>query len=184
MTAITLKVIEPRPQPTRRGASAWLDSPYRLLIRTSLALGVGTGFSVGLYLLLGFAFGLPLSAATPALMQVHGQAQVLGFLAMFIMAVGVQLFPHFHATRLDRPAQVSAGGMLLATGVALRAIAQPLPVDAPFRPGALLLSVMLALVGVGLVVRAFARVMGGGIGPAPSAWRALLPAIERFAVEE
>jgi hypothetical protein len=92
------------------------------------------------------------------------------------MAVGVQLFPRFHASRLDRPAQVSAGGMLLATGVALRAIAQPLPVDVPFRPGALLLSAMLALVAVGLVVRAFARGIGGGIRPAPSASRALLPA--------
>jgi hypothetical protein len=77
-----------------------------------------------LYLLLGFAFGLPLSAGTPALMQVHGQVQVFGFLAMFIMAVGVQLFPRFHATRLDRPMQVSAGGLMLAAGVVVRAIAR------------------------------------------------------------
>jgi hypothetical protein len=125
VTVINPKVIDPAAQPASQGGLSWLDSPYRLLIRTSLALGVGAGFSLGLYLLLGFAFGLPLSAATPALMQVHVQVQVFGFLAMFIMAVGVQLFPRFHATRLDRPAQVSAGGMLLATGVALRAIAQP-----------------------------------------------------------
>ena len=66
--------------------------------------------------------------------------------------------------QLDRPAQVSAGGLLLATGVTLRAIAQPLAVDAPFRPGALLLSAMLALVGVVLVIHAFARVIRGGVG--------------------
>ena len=107
MTAITLNVVEPAAQPAASRGLAWLDSPYRLLIRTSLALGVAAGFSLGLYLLLGFAFGLPLSAGTPALMQVHGQIQVFGFLAMFIMAVGVQLFPRFHASRLDRPAQVS-----------------------------------------------------------------------------
>jgi uncharacterized protein involved in response to NO len=158
-----------------RGA-VWLDSPYRLLIRISLALGVAAGFSLGLYLLLGLAFGLPLSAGTPALMQVHGQIQVFGFLAMFIMAVGVQLFPRFHASRLDRPAQVSGGGLLLATGVVMRAVAQPLPVDAAIRPGALLLSGLVMLVGVGLVVHAFARVIRGGVEPPPRSWRALLPA--------
>jgi uncharacterized protein involved in response to NO len=162
--------------PVVRGRLSWLDSPYRLLLRASLALGVGVGFSLGLYLLLGFAFGLPLSAGAPALMQVHGQVQVFGFLAMFIMAVGVQLFPRFHASRLDRPAQVSGGGLLLAVGMALRVIAQPLLVDAPIRPGALLLSATLALVGVLLVVHAFARVIRGGVGPAASGWRAPLPA--------
>ena len=104
MTAITLSVVQPV---AARGVS-WLESPYRLLIRTSLALGVAAGFSLGLYLLLGFAFGWPLSAGTPALIEVHGQIQVFGFLVMFIMAVGVQLFPRFHASRLDRPAQVSS----------------------------------------------------------------------------
>ena len=48
------------------GRLGWLESPYRLLIRTSLALAVGAGFSLGLYLVLGFAFGWGLSAATPA----------------------------------------------------------------------------------------------------------------------
>jgi hypothetical protein len=154
----------------------WLDSPYHVLIRVSLALGVGVGFLLGLYLLLGFALGLPLTAGAPALMQVHGQVQVLGFVAPFIMAVGVQLFPRFHATRLDRPAEVSVGGLVLAGGVVLRAIAQPLAVDAAIRPGTLLLSAMLAVIGVGVVVRAFARVIRGGVGPAPSRWQALLPA--------
>ena len=176
MTAISLNVGEPAAHPAAARGVSWLDSPYRLLIRTSLALGVGAGFSLGLYLLLGFAFGWPLSAATPAFMQVHGQVQVFGFLVMFIMAVGVQLFPRFHANRLDRPAQVSGGGLLLATGVVLRAIAQPLPTDAAIRPGVLLLSGVLTLVGVGLVVHAFARVRRGGVGPAPTGWRALLPA--------
>jgi len=169
-------VTEPAAQRAISGALSWLDSPYRLLIRTSLALGVGAGFSLGVYLLVGFAFGLPLSAGTPALMQVHGQVQVFGFLAMFIAAVGVQLFPRFHATRLDHPAQVSAGGLLLAAGVVLRAIAQPLPVDTLIRPGALLLSALLTLFGIVLVVHAFARVMRAGAGPPASGWRALLPA--------
>jgi len=35
---------------------------------------------------------------------------------------------------------------------------------------------MLALVGVVLVIHAFARVIRGGVGPPPSGWRAVLPA--------
>src|SRR5579859_7076621 len=97
-------------------------APCGLLVRTSLILGVGAGFSLGLYLLFGFAFGLPLSAGAPALVQVHGQLQVLGFVATFIMAVAVQLFPRFHATRLQRPAEVSCRGLLSAAGVVVRAV--------------------------------------------------------------
>lgn len=163
-------------RPAERGGLTWLDSPYRVLIRTSLVLGLGAGFSLGVYLLVGFAFGLPLSAGTPALMQVHGQLQIFGFLAMFIMGVAVQLFPRFHATRLNHPAQVSTGGLLLASGIVLRAIAQPLPVDTSIRSGALLLSAILAFVGVILVMRAFAQVIRGGVNPIASGWQVLLPA--------
>lgn len=157
-------------------APSWVAAPYRLLIRTSLALALGAGFSIGLYLILGFAFGLPLAPSTPALMQVHGQVQSLGFVALFIMAVGVQLFPRFHASRLDRPSQVSLGGLLLALGIVLRVTGQPLPPTAALRPAILITSGILQLVGVLLAVHAFAKVIRGGVQPAPAGWRALLPA--------
>jgi hypothetical protein len=151
-------------------------TPYPLLIRTSLALALAGGFSIGLYLILGFAFGLPLAPSTPALMQVHGQVQSLGFVALFIMAVGVQLFPRFHSSLLDRPAQVSVGGLLLALGIALRLVGQPLiPPSAP-RPAMLIASGVLQLVGVLLAVHAFARVIRGGVQPTTGGWRILLPA--------
>jgi hypothetical protein len=142
-----------------------LSHPYPLLIRTSLALAVGLGFLIGVYLILGFAFGLPLAAASPALIQVHGQVQSFGFVALFIMAVGVQLIPRFHARPLDRPVQVSVGGLLLASGVVLRAVAQPLPVDAAGRPVMLVLAAALELVGVLLAVQAFSRVVTRSVQP-------------------
>jgi hypothetical protein len=153
-------------QPEKPAVRNWLDSPYPLQIRTSLVMGVTVGFSLGLYLLLGFAFGLRISAGAPALVKVHGQVQIFGFLALFIIAVAVQLFPRFHATPLHRPAQVSAGGLLLSAGVTVRAIAQPLPGDASVRSGTLLLSSVLTLVGVILVVHAFAGVIRAGLKPA------------------
>src|SRR5215204_7021176 len=78
--------------------SAALDKPYSLLMSLSLALALSGGFGLGLYLLLSIAFKLSLPASTPALIQVHGQVQALGFVMMFIMAVGVQIIPRFHSS--------------------------------------------------------------------------------------
>jgi len=153
-----------------------LSNPHPLLIRASLALALAFGFSIGLYLILGFAFDLPLSASTPALMQVHGQVQALGFVTMFIIGVGVQLFPRFHASRLDRPRLVSIGGLLLASGVVLRALSQPVLPGPLWRSIGLVGSGILELVGVALAVYAFARVIRGSVQPERGGFAAVLPA--------
>jgi len=159
-------------QPPRR--SGLLSNPHSLLIRTSLALALAFGFSVGLYLIVGFAFGLPLAASTPALMQLHGQVQAIGFVALFIMAVGVQLIPRFHSSRLERPWLVSIGGLMLAVGLVLRAVAQPLDLSSATRAAGLLTSGVLELAGVAVVVYTFARVVRGSVQP-PRGAAALLP---------
>jgi len=152
-----------------------LASPYPLLIRTSIALGLLAGFSLGLYLILGFGFGLPLSTGTPALIQAHGQIQALGFVTLFIMAVGIQLFPRFHGSRLDQPTWVSLGGLGLAGGVVLRALSQPVP-PSTVRSAALLASALLELAGAILAVAAFARVFRHSVSPPSGGWAAVLPA--------
>jgi hypothetical protein len=153
-----------------------LSNPHPLLIRASLALALVFGFSLGLYLVIGFAFDLPLAATTPALMQVHGQVQALGFVTMFIIAVGVQLFPRFHASRLDRPRLVSIGGLTLGLGIVLRAVAQPALPGPWARAAALAASGFLELVGVVLAVYAFARVIGSSVQPRRGGFAAVLPA--------
>jgi hypothetical protein len=160
----------------RSAALRILSNPHPLLIRTSLALALVFGFSVGFYLIVGFAFGLPLAASTPALMQLHGQMQALGFVALFIMAVGVQLFPRFHSAQLDRPWLVSIGGLVLAVGLLLRALTQPrVPPDAARAVG-LVTSGSLEMVGLALAGYAFARVIRRGVQPGPRGPGALLPA--------
>lgn len=153
-----------------------LRSPYRLLMRTSLALALVLGFSLGVYLIVGLAFGLPLSAATPALMQVHGQAQLFGFVALYIMAVGVQLFPRFHANPLQHPEQVSIGGLLLALGILLRVLGQPLPLDVAMRGPLLIAAALVELVGTLLVVQAFGRVVFGSVQRPRGGFAVVLPA--------
>ena len=153
-----------------------LANPHPLLIRTSLALALVFGFSLGLYLVVGFAFGLPLSASTPVLMQLHGQMQALGLVGLFIMAVGVQLFPRFHVSRLDRPWLVSIGGLVVATGLLMRAFTQPLVPQDATRGVGLVTSGLLELVGFAVAVYAFARVIRGSVQPRPRGTARLLPA--------
>ena len=168
------------PMAVARGATAGprglLGSPYRLLMRTSLALALGLGFSIGVYLIVGFGFGLPLAATTPALMQAHGQAQLFGFVALYIMAVGVQLFPRFHANPLRRPRQVSIGGLLLGLGIVLRVLSQPLPLDQPARGPLLIVAAGMELVGVLLVMHAFGQVVLGSVQPRRGGFAVVLPA--------
>jgi hypothetical protein len=153
-----------------------VDNAHTLLIRVSLGLATAVGFALGLYLVLGFAFGVPpLVAATPALMQVHGQVQALGFIGLFIMGVAVQLLPRFHASRLDRPRQVAIGGLMLAGGLVLRTMAQPVALTETLRAPALVLSGVMELAGVAIAVLAFARLVRASVQPAARGMRVLLP---------
>lgn len=152
----------------------WLD-PQRVLLYWSLGLALFGGFGLGALLVAGFAGWLPVAPAAPVLMQVHGQVQAVGFIAVFVLAMGVQLFPRFHATDLRHPGRVTLGGSLLALGVLLRALAQPLAVDTDGRGALLVAAALLQLGGLLLAVSALAQVvMQSEEGPPPGI-RKLLP---------
>ena len=137
----------------------FLNSPYTLLIRLSLLLALVGGFGLGLYMLLGLSFGVPLMGMVPALMQVHGHVQLVGFIALFILAAGSRLAPSVFTTRLQEPALLATAAMYLAVGVALRAVAQPMPLVAA-RPLWLILSGILELAGALLALYSFQRTVG------------------------
>src|SRR5919204_6063093 len=111
---------------------------FERLARLSLALGSVAGFGLGLLLLLPVAFRLPLALPWLPLAQVHGQVQTLGFAGLFIFAVGTVIFPRFLAAPDWDARQAELGGLLLAAGVVLRAISQPLDPSAVRSVGLLL----------------------------------------------
>lgn len=131
--------------PAARGAAFSLK-PFEILARVSLLLATLAGFGLGLLLMMPVAFRLPVSLPWLPLVQVHGQVQVLGFVTLFIFAVSTVLFPRFLNAPLASPRQAVAGGLVLASGVLLRALAQPLEPSAP-RAAVLLLSGVLELAG-------------------------------------
>jgi uncharacterized protein involved in response to NO len=137
----------PVPRAARRGTSLQQQpelslKPFRQLLRASLVLGTLGGFSVGVLLMLPVAFRLPVDIPWLPLSQVHGQVQLLGFATLFIFAVGTVIFPRFLGALDWNVKRAELGGLLLATGVILRAVAQPLDASAP-RSVVLLLSAVL-----------------------------------------
>src|SRR5688572_16411588 len=150
--------------PNRQGR---FSEPYQLLLRTTLTLALVGGFGSALYLLLSFALRLPIPATVGSLIQVHGQVQALGFVALFIMAVASRLVPRLHGTRLVDGRAISIGGLTLAAGVLLRAISQPLAPSPP-RDGLVMVSALLILAGVLVAGSAFGRTVRAGSGRTPN----------------
>jgi hypothetical protein len=146
--------------------------PFTRLARASLVLGTLAGFGVGLTLLLPVAFGVPIALPWLQLAQAHGQVQALGFAGLFIMAVGTVIFPRFMNTVHWNAGQAELGGLLLAAGVTLRALSQPLPPSEP-RALALALSGILSLVGPILFARAMVRSCHASVQPF-AAWQLTL----------
>ncbi|MCX6023962.1 MAG: hypothetical protein NTZ05_19970 [Chloroflexi bacterium] len=157
----------------RSRQSIW-DDPQRVLLYVSLVLALLGGFGLGACMVLAFAGWLPVTPNIPALMQVHGQVQTVGFLVLFILAIAVQLFPRFHNTRLRHPRLIAAGGLLAGAGVTLRAVGQPLDLSGA-RTVLLALSAPLIPVGLILAVLPLASVVMHRENGPPLGMRALLP---------
>lgn len=120
-----------------------MSGPYAAVLRAALALALAPGLGVGLLLVLVAGLGLPWALAWPQLAQGHGQVQTLGFTLLFIVAVGLQLFPRFLAAPLPDPARATRGAVVVAAALVTRLIAQPLELG-PLR------SVLLLLVAIGV----------------------------------
>lgn len=141
-----MMTIGSRPPARQRAANSFTLKPFETLARTSLVLSTLGGFGLGFLLLLPVAFRLPVNLPWLPLAQVHGQVQTLGFAALFIFAVGTILFPRFLGVPDWNATRATRGGLLLATGVALRALSQPLE-PSTVRSTLLLLSGLLTLLG-------------------------------------
>ena len=138
------KSLAPVARARAAGPAPYALGPYPPLLRASLAIGLTAGFGYGLVVLLALALRWPLGAAWLPLAQAHGQAQIVGFVGLFVMAVGTVLFPRFLASPLRRPRLAAAGGLVLAVAVGLRGLAQPLEPS---------------------VIRSAILVLSGGLGP-------------------
>jgi hypothetical protein len=128
-------------------------SAYAWLMRSSLLIGATAGFAYGLAALLAIGLGLGAGVNWLVVVQTHGYAQLLGFVALFILAVGSILFPRLRHAELARPSWMIAGGGLVATGVVARCVAVVLDESAA-RSALLAIAAATPVVGLALCVQA------------------------------
>ena len=130
----------------RAAASAGSEAPYRVFLGTSLALGIGGGFMLATFLPLARAmhWHQPDGERWEALIQAHGQLQLVGFGGLFVMGMAFRLLPRFAGRPIAFPAIVLPIVPLVATSLVLRSVAQPAG-GGLIRDAALLASAMLLL---------------------------------------
>lgn len=103
-----------------------VSGPYAATMRLALGLAILPGLGTGLLLVLVAGFRLPLAIAWPQLAQAHGQIQTLGFVLVFIVSVGMQLFPRFLGAPLLHPEHATYGASVITVALLARLIGQPL----------------------------------------------------------
>jgi hypothetical protein len=145
--------------------------PTTLLLRLSVIFSGVAGFCVGLALLWATASGLAGSLPFAALAQAHGQVQTLGFVGLFILGTAAQLVPGFLTYPLRHHGRFVLGGLLLATALALRILAQPFD-PGPWRSLALASFGILQLAGIALCLASLTDLVRRTIQP-PEIWRYL-----------
>jgi hypothetical protein len=151
--------IQPVGQPAATRPRQHYDAPYRLFLFTSLALALGGGFALAVALPLAGALEWDWGLRWPALVQAHGQLQLLGFAGLFVMGMALRLMPRFSGRDIPYTALVPVVLVSVAVAVVLRAVAQPF-----FAGGAR---------DAGVVVAA-ALLLAGALAFAAIIWRSLL----------
>jgi uncharacterized protein involved in response to NO len=156
--------------------------PFRLVapfLRLALIISVTAGFGLGAVLAIALARGAALGPWWATLVQVHGRAQLVGFVGLFILAIGLHFLPRLRGSPLASPGVARSGLLALGAGIVLEVVTQSLLV-VPWPPGngplrvALALGGLLAFGGCTLVVLTLGRTLRQG---PPLAWRGGLTSI-------
>lgn len=124
------------------------EAPYRWFIAASLTLGIGGGFMLSLLLPLARAEGRSWGAGIrwEAMIQAHGQLQLIGFGGLFVMGMAFRLMPRFSGRPLAFQSVVPALIPIIAASLVLRSVAEPSSGGAA-RDVALVASAVLLLAG-------------------------------------
>src|SRR5438067_4813409 len=154
-----------RPKRTVTPANSFdVSAVYATSMRLSLALGLLPGLGTGLLLVLVAGAHLPVAIAWPHLAQAHGQVQALGYTLLFILAVGLQLFPRFLGAPLLHVQRAPWGASLVALALVARLVGQPLA-PGPGRVIVLVFSVLALPVGMLLAGSVFHGVSSRSVQP-------------------
>ncbi|MGE0640947.1 MAG: NnrS family protein [Thermoanaerobaculia bacterium] len=121
-----LKNQRPAPGPSSGAASG--PSPlYPRFFLTGIAVTLTAGAAWGAWLLIRIAVARDFAAPSIFEVNAHGQAQIYGWMGLFIVGFALQMFPAFWGVQLAAPRLARALLPLMALAVAVRAVAEARP---------------------------------------------------------
>lgn len=113
-------------RPRARAESRPVDSIYRRFFFGGVAVALTAGATWGAYLLLTIARARDFGAVSLFAVNAHGQAQIYGWVGLFVMGFAYQAFPRFKGVELAYPRLALATFPLMIGAVAVRAVAEAL----------------------------------------------------------
>jgi hypothetical protein len=159
---------------------------YNRFIAAALLVALTVGFTLGAINLTRIAAARSYSDISGVLKQIHGHAQIFGWVGLFVMGVALHAVPRFKMVGLPSLRAANACLVLMVAGILVRTFAQPF-----VWRWALLASGLMELAGVGIFTGLLATIaarskqsrefyekfIGAGIG-----WLATLAVWNLYAV--
>jgi cbb3-type cytochrome oxidase subunit 1 len=134
------------------------ENLYKQFVFGALFVALTAGFGLGLVNLTRISLAQSYYEISGVLKQIHGHAQVFGWVGLFVMGVAFHAVPRMKMVALRPVRAAQACLWLMLTGVSLRVLAQPFANSVAVRLG-LLGSGLLELASIGLFVGLLAAVM-------------------------
>lgn len=118
---------------TRGGPSFFAEErQYVPFVAGAIFFALIVGFPLGFTLAHAAAQDSDLGGHWQAMAQAHGHLQLMGWGGLFVMGLGYRLVSRFTSVRVRPAFLVPLTFLLMATGLSLRAVAQPFADEGPF----------------------------------------------------
>jgi hypothetical protein len=136
------------PPPGAPAGPALEDAIYRPFFQAGIAVVLTLGAAWGAYLLLRIAWVGRFAEAGLHEVNAHGQAQIFGWVGLFVMGFAYQAFPRFKHTSLAHPRLALTSLFLTVAGLVVRSICEPAADTLPFAGPLAVVGAVLEVVAV------------------------------------
>jgi len=111
---------------------------YEKFLKAAILVILSVGCALGAFMIFGIGSSKSFELGWENIVQMHGHAQIFGWIGLFIMGIAYFVMPKFKNTGLFRHGLAEASFWMMLIGLILRSIAQPNAVN--FLNSALLVS--------------------------------------------
>jgi len=138
----------------------------RRYVWAACIMALGAGFAIGGHLTFILGFSFRPGPGFTSFVQTHGHVQLVGWAGLLIMGISMHVMPRMAGVPLAQPQWRSWILWLVVWGLGLRIVGHSIVAYLPLSPGsvivlgALVLSGLLELIGIGLYIGLMRRTLG------------------------